>query len=137
MVKDSISYYLNRFRRSSLILAPSPQQEEAVSLFYQGRYDDALSALKDLLQAEELVEIDAIQGLILGSHVLIEKGDHQEGLKQSIQTISRSKEIDHPLLIIDSLFKELPFRSKTSLLSMPGFLDSGKISQILLSFKFK
>ena len=107
MVKNSITNFVNRFRRPSITLSPSPQQEEAVTLFFGGEYDEALQIIDNIDKIADLIEIDKLQSLILKSNIFTEKGDYQKGLELSIKAILRSNEINHSLLLIDSLFAQI------------------------------
>ncbi len=97
---------LNRLKSPSWTLPLNIAQDEAMTLFYAGQYNEALQVIENSLQNNILSELQNIQSLIIKSKILTEMGEKQKGLKLSIEAINKSQNLKNPLLLIDSLIAQ-------------------------------
>jgi tetratricopeptide (TPR) repeat protein len=106
MPNQSIKEIFNKLKRPSWSLPLNASQEEAMTYFYAGQYDDALQVIENIIQHENLDEIQRNQSLLIKSRILSEKGEKQSALKIAIEVNNKCEEIENPLLHIDSLIAQ-------------------------------
>ncbi len=106
MLNHSIKEIFNKLKKPSWSLPLNTSQEEAMTLFYAGQYDDALQVIENIIQHDDLEEIQKNHSLIIKSRILSEKGEKQEALKLAIEVNNKCKDFENPLLVIDSLIAQ-------------------------------
>ncbi len=117
MPTQYIKQIINRLKGPEYTLVLSPNQQTAETLFFEGKYDDALQIIEKARLKEDFSENEQIQTMILKSNILNEMGEKQEGFQLSIRALQRSQQLDHPLLKFESL------RAQINSLFLLGNLD--------------
>ncbi len=103
MPTQHIKQLISRLKGPDLTLVQNPNQQRAQILYYEGMYEKALRIIENSSEESTFSELEEIQSKILKSNILTEMGEKQKGFDLSIQALQKSRELNHPLLIFESL----------------------------------
>ncbi|MFX1506153.1 MAG: tetratricopeptide repeat protein [Promethearchaeota archaeon] len=103
MAVSFISDFITRIKEKLKLSKPSKILENIERLVQEGNLEQAMKELQQFEETSDLAESDRLRGQILKCSILNENRDYENGLKLSKQTLTKTKELGHSILMIDTM----------------------------------